>query len=205
MIQEQTPLSMVEAMGILNESKSEDSELIGFAKKFVDESKIDAKVDLAFLFITLCCILLIIRPSVKSSTQKSTKPGVKLFGFSSDTIVWILCGSLIGYSMGIKYITLLSIFAYLIVIFYKNAGKSGAVAIFFLNFALIFLLDLPRFGAFEKNQMLIRILTPFILALIAFFFALRINKKGLLAASKKAIAFCISISILFLPWAISLQ
>jgi len=163
-------------------------------------SKFDAKIDLGLLFITLCCVLLLTGVSKWNSSNETE--GRKFSFISNEMIFWILCGSLLGFTMGIKYTALLNIFAFLIIIFYKNAGKFAAVAVFFLNFALIFLLDLPSFGAFEQDLMLLRVGVPLTLAVVAIGFALKQNITGMGKAFRNSLAFGMAIAILFAPWAI---
>jgi len=162
-------------------------------------SRNDAKIDFAYLFITLCCVLVLLgRKSPEQPTPKNEKPTF----FSGEVLFWALMGCLQGYALGIKHLALLGIFAFLVVLFYQKTGKWGATGMFFLIFALILGLDLTRFAAFEKNQMYLRFLTPMILSVIAFVVAFRNHRKEIFAASKIALVFCIGIALLYLPWGI---
>lgn len=166
------------------------------------QSKNDEKIDLAFLFITLCSIVAFF--AIPSSSTNTPIKGNKTFlsRFSPEVTLWAICGVLTGFSFGIKYIAMLSLFAFLVIIFYQYSGKYGAITIFFINFALIFYLDLTKFAAFERELFVMRFLVPLILGLIALAFAIRTNKEGLLTATKRALIFGLAFGITFVPWAI---
>ncbi len=163
-------------------------------------SRIEEKVDLAMLFYSIACVLLLLgKTTIQASLKKQDKPK-KLSRFSPDSLLWILCGLFLGYSFGIKYIAMLSIFALLVVLFYMYAGKYGAIAIFFFNFAIIFGLDLTRFAAFEKDLMFYRFIVPFILGLAALIIASKKNSVGVIQSGKYAFVFGLTIGLTFLPW-----
>lgn len=166
------------------------------------QSKNDEKTDLAFLFITLCSVLLFISFQSAGTHNKIKETGKKLSGLSPMIVLWSLAGCLVGYSFGIKYVAMMSAFAFLVVIFYTYSGKFGAISIFFLIFALIFVLDLTSFAAFERDFFVFRFLIPAIIGLIVFIYAFIKNKAGLTTALKMAFVFCIAIGITFMPWAI---
>jgi hypothetical protein len=165
-------------------------------------SRIEEKVDLAMLFYSLVCVLLLSGKTTLQASLKKKDVPKKLSRFSPDTFLWILCGILLGYSFGIKYIAMLSIFALLVVLFYIYAGKYGAIAIFFLNFAIIFGLDLTRFAAFEKDLMFYRFIVPFILGFAALILAYKKNSAGVILSGKYAFVFGLTIGLTFLPWAL---
>ncbi|HEX5002733.1 MAG TPA: DUF2723 domain-containing protein [Bacteroidia bacterium] len=162
-------------------------------------SRNDAKIDFAYLFVSLCCVLILLAgKSTEQPSPKNEKPS----RINSEFLLWALIGCLQGYCLGIKHLALLGIFAFMVVLFYQKTGKWGAVGMFFLIFAFILGFDLTRFAAFEKNQMYLRFLTPMILSIIAFTLALRNKKKEIFSASKIAFVFCTGIVLLFLPWGI---
>ena len=165
-------------------------------------SRNDEKTDLALLFVSLCALLLML---VKSTLEKQKKPPgrfLKLFQFSPDAILWLVCGILIGFSFGIKYLAMLNVFALLVFLFYTNAGKFAAIAVFFLNFALIYGLDLTRFAAFKSDSLILRFIVPLILGLLALTYAFIKNRSSMLIAFKKSFIFLFTIGLTFLPWAI---
>ncbi len=166
------------------------------------QSHNDSKTDLAVLFITLCGVLLFIREENKVLSQSKIKVVEKKSIIDPELVVWILCGSLMGFAFGIKYISMLSIFAFLVVLFYSHLGKAGAIGMFFLNFAIIFGLDLTRFAEFENTDPMLRFVIPLVLSIIAFGFALRGKAAELLPVVKKAALFGAAIGIVFLPWVI---
>jgi len=166
------------------------------------QSKNDEKTDLAFLFITLCSVLLFISFQSAGTVNKIKESKKKLPGISPMAVLWSLIGCLIGFSFGIKYVAMMSAFAFLVVIFYTYSGKFGAIAIFFLIFALIFALDLTKFAAFETDLFVIRFMVPAVIGLAFFIYAFMKNKTGLGVAGKMAFIFCVSIGITFMPWAI---
>ena len=165
-------------------------------------SRKDEKTDLALLFITLCCALLFLGNTKSSPVKKTTGLLQRISDFAPGAITWLICGSLVGFTFGIKYVAMLNIFALLILLFYTMAGKFAAIAIFFLNFAIIFALDLTKVAAFKNDLPLLRFVVPCLLGMIALFFAIRQNRSGLILAVKNAMIFLGMISILFLPWAI---
>ncbi len=166
-------------------------------------SRNDEKTDLALLYISLCAILLLLAKNTFSGTTKKLSGRIsKYFNFSPDTIVWALCGCLLGFSFGIKYLAMLNIFAVLVLLFYTKAGKFAAIAMFFLNFALIYALDLTRFAAFNSDLRLERFVVPFVLGLIALAVAFYKNRAGLIIAMKRSFIFLFVIGLTFLPWAI---
>lgn len=165
-------------------------------------SRFEEKNDLALLFITLCSILLF---SGKTNTKNQKSSLSRLGNFlkkHSDFILWAFCGCLIGFTFGIKYVSMINIFAFLVVLFFTNSGKYGAIAVFFFNLAIIFGLDLTRFAAFERDLMFYRFIVPFALGIVALIFAFKNNRQGLFVASKKAVVYLIAIGFTFLPWAI---
>lgn len=165
-------------------------------------SRNEEKTDLALLFISLCAILLLVEKTSAPNTKKPPIRLLKLFQFSPDAIVWAVCGCLIGFGFGIKYLAMLNIFALLVWLFYTNVGKLGAIAIFFLNFAVIYGLDLTRFAAFKSDLLFLRFIIPMSLGLIVLVFALVKNRPGMILAFKKSFIFLFVIGLTFLPWAI---
>ncbi len=167
------------------------------------QSKFDEKTDLALLFISLCSILLFTgHKSAPATINKTKEKPKKTLAVSPAIAAWILCGCLIGFTFGIKYVAMMSIFSFLVVIFYTNAGKFNAAFMFFLNLTLIFALDLTRFAAFQNTQKLLSIIVPLALAIACLFMALKNNRTGVVMAGKKAIVFLVATGITFLPWAI---
>ncbi len=165
-------------------------------------SRNDEKTDLALLFITLCAILLILGKHSIEGSKKTPGRFLKLFSFSPDAVIWLLCGVLIGFSFGIKYLAMLNVFAMLALLFYTNAGKFGAIAIFFLNFALIYGLDLTRFAAFKSDSLLLRFIIPLTIGLIFLIYTFIKNRSSLILALKKSLIFLFAIGLTFIPWAI---
>jgi hypothetical protein len=164
-------------------------------------SKVDEKTDLAFLFISLCVVLLFTGTRQTMEKIKSKKETRRL-NFPPEKVFWALCGMLVGFSFGIKYVGMLSIFAALTVLFYSNSGKYGAIGIFFLNIALIFGLNLTKFAAFNIDMQMIRTVVFICISLFAFFFAFRNNRPGLFKSVNYSVIFIVTVGLTFLPWAI---
>jgi hypothetical protein len=165
------------------------------------QSKNDEKTDLGLLFITLCSILLFTSPTiVKKIKEKVTVK--KIMSSNPDMALWILCGLLIGFAFGIKYVSMMTVFAFIVVLFYANSGIYGTIGAFFFTLAIIFGLDLPRFAAFVNDQRFLTFVIPFVFSIISFTIAFRKNPTSLLVAVKKAVIFSVTIGITFLPWII---
>jgi len=165
-------------------------------------SRNDEKTDLALLFITLCALLLLLVKSSTESTKKNTGSDLNLLKLTSDSTIWLICGILVGFSFGIKYLAMLNVFALLVLLFYSKAGKFAASAIFFLNFAVIYALDLTRFAAFKSDSLFLRFSVPFLIGLIFLVVAFIKNRTELFTAFKRAFIFLFAAGITFVPWAI---
>lgn len=164
------------------------------------QSRNDAKVDLALMFVTLCAVLLLLDYYFGN---RKNEENAKIFGksVSSLSLVWVLAGIMLGFAFGIKYTSVMCIFGFLVYLFYVTAGKWAAAGMFFLNFAIIFGLRLTRFGAFEAESPLLGIF-PLVLAACCFAMAARGNMPQLLKSTVLSVLFGISVGTTFIPWAV---
>lgn len=164
------------------------------------QSRNDAKVDLAQLFVILCAVLLITEYfAIKDTSLRK----VKWFRweFPSVNVVWVICGLLVGFAFGIKYTSLMAIFGFLVYLFYRMAGPWAAVGIFFLNFALIFTLKLIRFGAFEEVSGMVAVF-PLVISILFFVWAIIKDRQSLWKAAVPAVLFGSAVVFTYTPWAI---
>ncbi|MBT8196287.1 MAG: glycosyltransferase family 39 protein, partial [Bacteroidia bacterium] len=169
----------------------------------VFQSRYDAKVDLAMLFIILCCVLLVVEHyfrKIKHPPKIQLKPIIK----NPDVALWALCGLLFGFAFGIKYTALFSIFGFLILNFYIVEGKWSAIGVFFLNFSVIFGLGLTKFSNVEvsPDKMGMLVAVPAIIGLAFLGWAIKENKKGFFEGVKRVVVFGSIIAITFVPWAV---
>ena len=164
------------------------------------QSRNDAKVDLALMFVTLCAVLLLMDYYFGNRKREEK---ISLFGkqVPSLWVVWSLAGIMLGFAFGIKYTSVMCIFGFLVYLFYVTAGKWAAAGMFFLNFAIIFGLRLTRFGAFEAESPLLGIF-PLVLAAGCFAMAVRGNVSQLMKSAVLSAVFGISVGITFIPWAV---
>ncbi|MEM1324189.1 MAG: glycosyltransferase family 39 protein, partial [Bacteroidota bacterium] len=105
------------------------------APYFSFHSVIDEKVDLAFLFIALCSLLLIIVPWVQPRE-----------GRGEATARWLMAGWLCGFAFGIKYTALFLVIALLGMLWYKSGRRQALGAYFLLSIGVLFLLRIHQFG-----------------------------------------------------------
>lgn len=164
------------------------------------QSRNDAKVDLALMFVTLCAVLLLLDYYFGNRKNEAS---TKLFGKSVPalSLVWALAGLMLGFAFGIKYTSVMCIFGFLVYLFYVTAGKWAAAGMFFLNFAIIFGLRLTRFGAFEAESPLLGVF-PLVLAAGCFAMSLRDSLPQLIKSAMLSLVFGLSVGVTFIPWAI---
>jgi hypothetical protein len=164
------------------------------------QSRNDAKVDLAALFISLCAVLLAFAYFF-SATRKNEPVKIFRLSLSRDNVMWILCGFLLGFAFGIKYTSVLILFAMVVFAGYHFAGRWAAAGLFFLIFAFIFGLELTRFAALEAGSVYLTI-TPLIISLGFFVVVFINNRDQLMTTFRTLIILCVSFTIPFFPWAI---
>ena len=163
------------------------------------QSRNDAKVDLALMFVTLCAVLLLMEFYFGN---RKNQEKISLFGkqLPSLYLVWSLAGFMLGFAFGIKYTSVMCVFGFLVYLFYMTGGKWAAAGMFFLNFAIIFGLRLTRFGAFEAESPLLGIF-PMVLAAGCFAMSARSHFRQLTQSVVLAAIFGVSMALTFIPWA----
>lgn len=164
------------------------------------QSRNDAKVDLALLFIILCGVLLV---TEFYASKESSPPKLKWFRWEipASNLIWIICGLLVGFAFGIKYTSLMATFGFLVYLFYTIAGRWAALGVFFLSFALIFALKLIRFGAFEEVSGMVAVF-PLLISIIFFVWAVIKDRSSLFKAIVPALLFGGVVVFTFIPWSV---
>ncbi|NNF01542.1 MAG: hypothetical protein HKN22_02560, partial [Bacteroidia bacterium] len=167
------------------------------------QSRYDAKVDLAMLFIILSAVLLVFEHYYANKKLPTIKK-IKAFVKDPDIAVWAVSGLLMGFAFGIKYTALFSVLVLMIWLFYVVTGRWGALGMFFLNFSIVFGLKLNQFSNLEVSDDMLLMLISIPAGISLGFFALmfREHKEKLAAVSKNALVFGGMIGIMFAPWVI---
>lgn len=165
------------------------------------QSRFDAKVDLAMIFLVLTSILLVLDHYYKQKTEATDS----LPWFKRPTVViWFIVGLLTGFAFGIKYTALFSILVFLVVIFYLEAGKWAATGMFFLTFFIVFGLRLNSFSNLEVQTSSLIWLAgiPLLIGIAALGFSFRSSGTQLKRAATIALIFGATSAMTFTPWAI---
>ncbi|MEO1261265.1 MAG: hypothetical protein AAFZ15_20850 [Bacteroidota bacterium] len=166
---------------------------------------VDEKVDLGFLFISLCTLLLLLEFYKNKQKRTNLSPLIKIgsFSLSDEMAVWILVGWLTGFAFGIKYSALFNIIALTTFVFYKNGGRFAFIGSLLLAFSSLFLLGIHQFAGLELNGT-----SPFLLGSILFIPGValigrvyRHSFSRLLRAATIIGVFAAVITLNYAPWA----
>lgn len=116
----------------------------------------DEKVDLGFLFISLCTILLLLEYYQNKQVNGDSLAKLPVINWgdwslSDEAYVWILAGWLTGFAFGIKYIALINFIAILAYCSYLKAGRFAFGGQLLTAVGVIFLLGLDRFSGISME------------------------------------------------------
>lgn len=179
------------------------------APYFAFHSIVDEKTDLAYTFIVISSLLLLIDTVGKRWLDSSEPDGtVSLFAgrfkMSTTTYVLLLAGWLVGYAFGIKYTVLMYLFALVAWLFYLHGGKWAFGGALLGTLGLLFVGGIYRFGYLPIEVGDARLLGGILLLLgaVAMFMAYR-NKLGDLIIPLRSLSWmALTFLLAFAPWGI---
>lgn len=165
-------------------------------------SSIEIKTDLSLFLIMLTVLHIIIEFYFRNQNSQ--------VGNSSNNIVdtesklWLIAGILIGFSLGIKYTSLIAVLGLIVFLFYYYCGKFVALASLLAIIVFIFIFNLYTFADLSFSKLEIFSLT-LVLAVIALLFIFLARKNGRISTKKPLKLIFILIigsGIALLPWGI---
>ncbi len=169
----------------------------------------DEKVDLGFLFVSLCTLLLLLEYLVRSRADKAETGSISpvkigSFQLSSHLLLWIMIGWLTGFAFGIKYVALFNIIALIGLLFYQKGGRSAFAGSFLLALSLLFLLGIHQFSglALDGNSSTLLGVLLLIPSLILLGRAFRSSYPQLIQLGTLIGAFVLAMGLNYAPWAI---
>lgn len=166
----------------------------------------DEKVDLAFLFISLTSLLLLLEYFLKQNKEKQAILNLKIgsWQFSYDLLLWIYVGWLTGFAFGIKYIALFSGIALVSMFFYRKGGKFAFFGSLFVGLSFVFLSGIYRFAGLDlaSTSPILLSTSLLILGIGLIYWQFRSSIQQLLKMSMILAAFLALAALQYAPWAI---
>ncbi|MEM6379883.1 MAG: hypothetical protein AAF705_16920, partial [Bacteroidota bacterium] len=168
---------------------------------------VDEKVDLGFLFVSLCSILLFLEfwltRKANGTNHKKELILLKRFKIPKEWLLWILLGWLSGFAFGIKYSALFQIIGLLVLCFYHKAGPLAFAGSLLTSLGLLFGFNIHRFAGLDlagSSAILLGtlLLVPGIALMI---WAFRSSFQRLLEIGILVGVFVMAIGINYAPWA----
>lgn len=159
-------------------------------------SFVDEKVDLAFLFISLSILILLVKYGQHIAFNYGQSNKESLYFMS-------LLGFLTAYAMGVKYTAVFLVISLLCIFTYHWAGIKGFIGTLLLGIALLFLGNVNSVGYLDiDNTQRLWIIAVSGLAGLSFFAVACKNQAQLntLAYLKNIAYFCLVFSLSFGPW-----
>lgn len=163
-------------------------------------SSIEIKTDLGMFFIMLTVLHTLFDFYYSKQKFDSTNLPNKIF--DNEAKIWMIAGVLTGFSIGIKFTSLIAIIGIVVFLFYYYYGKFATIASLLVFIALIFIFNLHTYPdlSFSKIEM---VSFSSILVIIACAFIFLAKRKGMISTYKPVkliFILVISAGITFLPW-----
>lgn len=178
------------------------------APYFAFHGIVDEKTDLAFTFILLSALLLLLEVFGEKWNQANADTEVSLFAgrFSLRTSTWVclLTGWLMGYGFGIKYTAVMFGFALLSWLGYRLKGKLGFAMMLFLSLGVLFVGRVYRFGYLSIEPLPAITLGGVLLLLsgVAAFLAYRKDWQQIMVPARMLSFLALGFLLAFMPWGI---
>lgn len=165
-------------------------------------SSIEIKTDLGMFFIMLTVLHILF--DFYFGKQKFGSINIPNKVFDSEAKLWMIAGVLTGFSLGIKFTSLIAILGIVVFIFYYYYGKFVAIASLLVIVIFIFVFNLHTYPDLSFSKIEILSFSS-ILAIIASSFIFLARKKRMISTYKPLkliFILVISAGITFLPWGI---
>jgi len=120
--------------------------IIGTLPAFANQFFVELKTDFGLLFFQLVAVNLLLNylKLYKSNNSKLSQVEIKLF---------IFIGLIIGFSIGIKLLSLLSLFAIFLGLFSHKGDLQGTIGVFLVMFALVIILGINNISGLGKKHL----------------------------------------------------
>lgn len=165
-------------------------------------SSIEIKTDLSVFLIMLTVIYIIIdyyfgyqNNQVENNTNNF---------FNNESKIWLIAGILTGFSLGIKYTSLIAVLGLVVFLFHFYYGKLVAFASILTIVIFILIFNLYSFADLSFTKIEIFSLS-LLMALLAIFFTFLARKKGNISTQKPLkliFILMIGAGVALLPWGI---
>jgi hypothetical protein len=165
-------------------------------------SSIEIKTDLAMFFIMLTVLHIVFEFYFGELKNEPLNISFKIF--DNEAKLWLVSGILIGFSLGIKFTSLLAVIGIVVFLFYYYYGKFAAIASLITIVVSVLVLNLYTFTGLSFSSIEI-LFFSFALIVVAFIFLFLAKKKGRITTIKPLkllFILMISSSITLLPWGI---